>query len=126
MIGLVLMVADLTLAGLVEGRYWQTHLPWTASIVALRKYWWVRLISAVPIVLGFVCFCFGILTGPLNEEGDAREEQAETTPSIVSDVRIGRWLETAYVARQLVAYLMVVDREERPFDTQMRVAGNAA
>ncbi len=97
MIGLVLMVADLTLAGLVEGRYWQTHLPWTASIVALRKYWWVRLISAVPIVLGFVCFCFGILTGPLNEDGDIREEQAETTPSIVSDVRIGRWLRTAYV-----------------------------
>src|SRR6266852_2136904 len=72
MIGLVLMVADLTLAGLVEAHFWQTHLPWTASIVAVRKYWWVRLISAVPIVLGFVCFCFGILTGPLNEEGEAR------------------------------------------------------
>src|SRR3989475_6946860 len=56
-LGLVLMVADLTVAGLVEGHYWQTHLPWTASIVTVRKYWWVRLISAVPIVLGFVCFC---------------------------------------------------------------------
>jgi len=44
-------VADLTLAGLVEAHYWQTDLPWTASIVAVRKYWWVRLISAVPIVL---------------------------------------------------------------------------
>jgi cbb3-type cytochrome c oxidase subunit I len=97
MIGLVLMVADLTLAGLVEAHYWETHLPWTASIVAVRKYWWVRLISAVPIVLGFVCFCFGILTGPLNERGEAHEEQAETTPSIVPDVRVGRWLETAYV-----------------------------
>src|SRR6266705_5697357 len=97
MIGLVLMVADLTLAGLVEAHYWGTHLPWTASIVAARKYWWVRLISAVPIVLGFVCFCFGILTGPLNGEGEAREEQAETAPSIVPDVRVGRWLETAYV-----------------------------
>jgi cytochrome c oxidase cbb3-type subunit I/II len=97
MTGLVLMVADLTLAGLVEAHYWQTHLPWTASIVAVRKYWWVRLISGVPIVLGFVCFCFGILTGPRNEEGEAREEQAEATPSIVPDVRVGRWLETAYV-----------------------------
>ena len=27
---------------------------------------------------------------------------------------------------QLVAYLMAVDRERRPFDTQIRVAGNAA
>ncbi len=97
MFGLVLMVADLTLAGLVEAHYWQTHLPWTASIVAVRKYWWVRLISAVPIVLGFVCFCFGILTGPLNEEGEAREQRAEKAPSIVPDVRVGRWLETAYM-----------------------------
>src|SRR5260370_242308 len=97
MIGLVLMVADLTLAGLVEAHYWQTHLPWTASIVAVRKYWWGRLISAVPIILGFVCFCFGILTGPLNEEGEAREERAEKAPSIVPAVRSGRWLATAYV-----------------------------
>src|ERR1700674_3565838 len=49
MIGLVLMVADLTLAGLVEAHYWQTHLPWTASIVAVRKYWWERVISGVPL-----------------------------------------------------------------------------
>ncbi len=33
---------------------------------------------------------------------------------------------TLAVARKLVAYLMAVDREQRPFDTQVRVAGNAA
>ena len=33
---------------------------------------------------------------------------------------------TLAVARKLVAYLMAVDREERPFDTQLRVAGTAA
>ena len=33
---------------------------------------------------------------------------------------------TLAVARKLVAYLMAVDREQRPFDTQLRVAGNAA
>ena len=33
---------------------------------------------------------------------------------------------TLAVARKLVAYLMAVDREERPFDTQLGVAGNAA
>ena len=33
---------------------------------------------------------------------------------------------TLAVARKLVAYLMAVDREERPFDIQVRVAGNAA
>src|SRR5258708_37163828 len=97
MVGVGLMVADLTVAGLVEAHYWQTHLPWTASIVAVRKYWWGRLISAVPIILGFVCFCFGILPGPLNDEGEASEERAEKAPSIVPDVRVGRWLETPNV-----------------------------
>ena len=95
-IGLVLMVADLTVAGLVEGHYWQTRLPWTASVAAARQYWWVRLMSGVPIMLGFLCFCFGILTGPVNE-GEAREDAEEAAPSIVPDVRVGRWLETAYV-----------------------------
>src|ERR1700716_581606 len=33
---------------------------------------------------------------------------------------------TLAVARKLVAYLMAVDREQRPFETQLRVAGNAA
>jgi transposase len=32
---------------------------------------------------------------------------------------------TLAVARKLVAYLMAVDRKQRPFDTQLRVAGNA-
>jgi cytochrome c oxidase cbb3-type subunit I/II len=96
-IGLVLMVVDLTIAGVVQARYWQTNLPWTASIVAARDYWWVRSASAVPIILGFLCFCLGMFTGPVNEPDDAREEQTERAPSIVADVRVGRWLETAYV-----------------------------
>ena len=33
---------------------------------------------------------------------------------------------TLAVARKLVAYLLAVDREERPFDKQLRVADNAA
>lgn len=33
---------------------------------------------------------------------------------------------TLAVARKLVAYLMAVDREERPFDTHLGVADNAA
>ena len=33
---------------------------------------------------------------------------------------------TLAVARKMVAYLMAVDREQRPFDTQLSVAGNAA
>jgi len=94
--GLVLMVADLTLAGLVEATYWQAQVPWTASIVAVQKYWWVRAISGIPIVFGFLAFCLGILTGPVNGEPEVWENEAETAPSIVQDVHAGRWLETAY------------------------------
>ena len=95
-VGLVLMVSDLTVAGLVEGDYWQTSLPWTASIVAARQYWWVRAISGVPIILGFLCFCLGMFTGPANEPAGARGGQPEKAPSIVSDVQVPGWLETAY------------------------------
>ncbi len=97
MVGLVLMVADLTVAGLVEAKYWQTSLPWTASIVAVRQYWWVRSISSIPIILGFLCFCLGMFTGPVNEPDARREEKPEKAPSITSDVQVPRWLETAYV-----------------------------
>jgi cytochrome c oxidase cbb3-type subunit I/II len=97
MAGLVLMAADLTVAGLAEAQSWQTHLPWTASIVAARNYWWVRLISGIPIVLGFLCFCLGILTGPVNRAAEASTEESEPAPSITPDVRVGPWLETAYV-----------------------------
>ena len=94
--GLGLMVADLTVAGLVEAHYWQTSLPWTASIVAARQYWWVRSVSGVPIILGFLCFCLGMFTGPVNEPKGARGEQPEKAPSAVSDIQVPRWLETAY------------------------------
>jgi len=90
------MVADLTAAGFVEGHLWQTSLPWTASIVAARKYWWIRSISGAPIILGFLCFCLGMFTGVVNKSGDAREQQPEKTPSIISDIQVPQWLETAY------------------------------
>jgi cbb3-type cytochrome oxidase subunit 1 len=61
--GVVLMVSDLTLAGLVEARLWQSAAPWLDSVRAVRPYWLVRSLSAVPIAAGFVALLVGFTTG---------------------------------------------------------------
>jgi len=62
--GVVLMFVDLTLAGLVEARLWQSGAPWLDSVRAARPYWIVRLLSALPIAAGFVALLVGLTTGP--------------------------------------------------------------
>ena len=62
--GLMLMVLDLTLAGLVEAQLWQMGAPWTSSLDAARPYWIVRTLSAIPIASGFIAFLVGLTTGP--------------------------------------------------------------
>ncbi len=62
--GLMLMVVDLTLAGLVEAQLWQIGAPWTSSLDAARPYWIVRTVSAIPIAAGFIAFLVGLTTGP--------------------------------------------------------------
>jgi len=47
----------------------------TASIVAVRKYWVASVISAVPHCPGICLFLLRNFTGPLNEEGEAREQE---------------------------------------------------
>jgi cytochrome c oxidase cbb3-type subunit 1 len=61
--GVVLMVSDLTLAGLAEARLWQSAAPWLESVRAARPYWLVRTLSAVPIAAGFIALLAGLTTG---------------------------------------------------------------
>ncbi len=60
--GLLVMVIDLTAAGLVQGELWRGSSPWMESVRASQPYWWVRIASAVPIILGFASFLAGMLT----------------------------------------------------------------
>lgn len=62
--GVVLMFVDLTLAGLVEARLWQSSAPWLDSVRAARPYWIVRALAGVPIVAGFIALLAGLTTGP--------------------------------------------------------------
>jgi cbb3-type cytochrome oxidase subunit 1 len=61
--GVILMVTDLTIAGLVEARLWQSAAPWLDSVRAAKPYWLVRTGSAIPIAAGFVMLLAGLTTG---------------------------------------------------------------
>jgi len=62
--GVVMMVAVLTVAGLIEAQSWQSGAPWLDSIRAVRPLWLQRSISAVPIAAGFIALLLGLTTGP--------------------------------------------------------------
>ncbi len=85
-VGVVVMVADLTIAGLVEARLWQSGAPWLDSVRAARPFWLVRTLSAIPIGAGFIAFLLGLTTGPrgagLREvsEGVGAEPVVEVAP----------------------------------------------
>ena len=63
LIGVVVMVSDLTLAGLVESRIWQSAAPWMESVRAARPYWLIRTLTFVPIVAGLLALLAGLVTG---------------------------------------------------------------
>lgn len=75
--GLLIMVVDLTAAGLVQGGLWNSSAPWMDSVRASQAYWWVRLASAVPLILGFASFLAGMLIQPAGRNATASPERAD-------------------------------------------------
>jgi cbb3-type cytochrome oxidase subunit 1 len=65
--GVVMMVSDLTAAGLVEAQHWQmsgqTPEPWIDSVRAAQPFWLIRTLSFVPIGAGFLALLAGLTTG---------------------------------------------------------------
>jgi len=62
--GVVIMVINLTIAGMVEARLWQSNAPWLDSVRAARPFWIGRTHSSLLIVAGFIAFLLGLTTGP--------------------------------------------------------------
>jgi cytochrome c oxidase cbb3-type subunit 1 len=62
-VGVVIMVSDLTIAGLVEARIWQSAAPWMDSVRAARPYWLIRTHSVFLIGAGFLALLAGVVTG---------------------------------------------------------------
>jgi cbb3-type cytochrome c oxidase subunit I len=88
--GVVLMVADLTVAGIVEARLWQSTAPWLESVAAARPYWFVRALTAIPLLAGFMALGHGLSTGQpgaglrLVEESVGLEAVREIAPQFAA------------------------------------------
>lgn len=59
-IGLILMIIDLTAAGLVQGYDWGGLSHWGKSVMDSMPFWWVRSISGLIIIAGQVCFFYAL------------------------------------------------------------------
>lgn len=66
-VGLLVMVAELTLAGLVEANIWQGAQPWIESVRAAKQYWMIRTGSGIVLLMGFLHLIFAFCTGKKNE-----------------------------------------------------------
>ena len=95
--GLALMVVDLTMAGVVEGQLWDSGSPWIASVRAARPYWEFRTLTGVAIILGFLFFWVGLLTGAAAKTAsmvpDIPESPEYDKRSAAAPVR---WLNSVY------------------------------
>ncbi|MGP8243800.1 MAG: cbb3-type cytochrome c oxidase subunit I [Bryobacteraceae bacterium] len=99
LIGLGLMVMDLTMAGVVEGQLWDSGAPWIASVRAAMPYWQFRSLAGGSIILGFLLFWVGLITGPAAqataasaEANRAEEPENDDLPAATSV----RWLGSVY------------------------------
>jgi cytochrome c oxidase cbb3-type subunit I/II len=111
--GVVVMVLDLTVAGLVEARLWLGQAPWLESVRAAQPYWLVRTLSAVPIAAGFIALLVGLTTGPRGagmagvDLAADRSAADVAAPGVVAaadaevSARSGRALRTAYLVAGL-------------------------
>ncbi|MGD9903930.1 MAG: cbb3-type cytochrome c oxidase subunit I [Vicinamibacterales bacterium] len=63
-VGLVLMVVDLTAAGLLQGRLWNNGASWIDSVTASRPYWVARAYIGLVLAAGFIALLVGLTTGP--------------------------------------------------------------
>lgn len=62
-IGIFVMFADLTVAGLRQAELWRSGAPWLDSVVASIPYWIVRTLAGTTIVAGFIALLIGLTTG---------------------------------------------------------------
>jgi len=69
--GVLLMVTDLTVGGLVQAQYWQSGAPWIDSVVASKHIWITRSVTGLLVLGGFLDLLQGLLTGPRNAEVSA-------------------------------------------------------
>ena len=80
LIGISVMMIDLTIAGVIQGKLWQTSAPWLESIRVSGPYWLVRSLAAVPIAAGFILVLVGLTTGARGAGVHAIEQSLRDKP----------------------------------------------
>ena len=91
--GVVVMVSDLTIAGLVEASLWKSAAPWIDSVRAAKPYWVVRALTFLPIGAGFFIVMIGLFAGNPGdglraiEKEIGREPVEEIAPRLVAGLR---------------------------------------
>ncbi len=101
--GLLVMVADLTAAGLVQAHLWASGEPWIASVRASHGYWAIRVLTSVPIFLAFAALVAALSTGPrvvldVDPEVVDEEDAGDVAGPVAVATERPRILASAYVA----------------------------
>ncbi len=58
--GLLVMFVDLGLAGMFQGYFWASLLPWDVSVDGSQPFWMVRLFAGLAIIGGQFCFFYNL------------------------------------------------------------------
>jgi cytochrome c oxidase cbb3-type subunit I/II len=107
-VGLVLMVVDLTAAGMVQGQFWQSEAPWIESVSASRPYWITRSLSGLAVLAAFGTLGLAMLTGPVGvvvparaAQGPSADAEPVATERIFQEITASHpalpWLKSAYM-----------------------------
>ncbi|MEZ6073708.1 MAG: cbb3-type cytochrome c oxidase subunit I [Pirellulales bacterium] len=59
-VGLFVMFVDLGLAGVFQGFYWASLLPWDVSVEGSQPFWITRVFAGLSIVGGLLCFLYNL------------------------------------------------------------------
>lgn len=97
-IGLALMVLDLTSAGLVQASLWQQHLPWINSVRASRPYWIFRTADGCVLLAGFIVYGISFFVGIRNDTAAALVYGSGPDDRAPSERKADMWISTAYGA----------------------------
>lgn len=101
LIGVIFMVVDLSILGLLEANIWQGGAAWMDSVRIAKPFWLARTISGVLLILGFFHFLLALCTGKRN---DLPGTVPDLNPSLAQLIQIdsrsapSKWLNMAYLS----------------------------
>ncbi len=59
-VGLLVMAADLTLAGVFQGYYWASLQQWEVSVDGSMPFWMLRVVAGLAMLAGQLCFFWNL------------------------------------------------------------------